>query len=67
MAATKEQMIEAARWCEQAAQEALSRGLDFAVLAGGASSDVPDFEKAGALASAAGLLRARAENPDGQA
>lgn len=59
--ASKEQINEAADWCEAQAQESLSRGIDFAVLARGAAGAQADLERAGSLAMAAKLLRDRAK------
>ena len=53
----------AAEWCEQQANEALDRGLDFATVAGGQPvSAQADFERAGSLFAAAAALKKRAKD-----
>lgn len=58
----QELLITAAEKLEQRSQEALNRGLEFATIAhGDPDAALADFISAGALSTAAGLCRAKAD------
>lgn len=60
----KEQLNETATNLEKVANLALDRGLEFCGITSDPSSALADFEKAGALFSAAAAIRKRAKAED---